>query len=57
MTKREQLKAAEILDRLAALVARGELTAPTGFVGRLEGAAHVLRALGTQGRGGSNSPR
>ena len=45
MTKRQQLEAAAILERLAATVARGEITAPTGFVGRLEGAAASLKVM------------
>ena len=46
MTKREQREAATILERLAATVARGEVAAPAGFVGRIEGAAAALRLLG-----------
>ena len=45
MTKREQREAAAILERLAATVAKGEITAPTGFVGRLEGAAAALKVM------------
>ena len=45
MTKREQREAAAILERLAAAVARGEITAGSGFVGRLEGAALALKVM------------
>ena len=45
MTKREQREAAAILERLAATVARGEITAGSGFVGRLEGAATALKVM------------
>jgi len=45
MTKAEQREAADILERFAQVVAEGEVTAPSGTVGRLEGAALVLRAL------------
>jgi hypothetical protein len=45
MTKREQREAAAILDRLAQVVANGEITAPSGFVGRLEGAAAALKVM------------
>ena len=43
-TRRDQREAAEILGSLATAIARGELTAPAGFVGRLEGASLALRA-------------
>lgn len=46
MTKREQRDAAEILERLAGIVAAGEVTAGPGFVGRVEGAAEALEVLG-----------
>ena len=45
VTKREQREAAAILDRLARAVADGEISAPTGFVGRLEGAAEALKVM------------
>ena len=45
VTKREQREAAAILDRLARVVANGEITAPSGFVGRLEGAAATLKVM------------
>ena len=45
MTKREHREAAEVLERLARAVAEGELTAPSGFVGRLEGAAQALKVV------------
>ena len=45
MMKREQREAAAILERLAGTVAKGEITAPTGFVGRLEGAAASLKVM------------
>jgi hypothetical protein len=53
VTKREQREAAAILERLAAVVARGEVTAPAGFVGRLEGAAEALRVSSSHTRSGS----
>lgn len=43
MTKQEQRESAAILERLAAQIAGGEITAPAGFVGRLEGAVLALR--------------
>ena len=43
MTKAEQRAVAAILERLAATVAKGEVTAPAGFVGRVEGAAVALK--------------
>jgi len=45
VTKREQREAAEILERLAQVIARGEVTASSGIVARLEGAAVALRAM------------
>lgn len=45
VTKREQREAAEILERFAQVVAVGEVTAPSGFVGRLEGAAEALKVM------------
>lgn len=39
MKRQDQREAAKILERLARLVASGEVSAPAGFVGRLEGAA------------------
>lgn len=44
-TKHEQRETAAILERLAATIARGEITAPAGFVGRLEGAAEALKVM------------
>lgn len=46
MTKQEQWEAAEILERLACVVAAGEVSAPSGFVGRVEGTAAALRLSG-----------
>lgn len=43
MTKREQREAAAILERLAVVIAEGGMTAPSGFIARLEGAALALR--------------
>ena len=45
MTKREQREAAEILERFAQVVADGEVSAPSGFVGRLDGAAAALKVM------------
>ena len=45
MTKREQREVAAILERLASTVARDGITAPAGFVGRLEGAAEALKVM------------
>jgi len=45
VTKREQREAAAILERLAVVVARGEVTASSGIVARLEGAAVALKAV------------
>ena len=45
MTKIDQREAAAILERLAQVVATGEITAPAGFVGRLEGAATALKVV------------
>ena len=45
MTKREQREAAVILERLARVAADGEVTAGSGFVGRLEGAATALKVM------------
>lgn len=43
--KREQREAAAILERLAGVIAGGEVTALSGFVGRLEGAAQALKVV------------
>ena len=55
----KQREAAIILERLAAVIARGEITAPSGTIGRLEGAAEALRVLArpktAQGRTGRPS--
>jgi hypothetical protein len=45
VTKREQQEAAGILERLAQVVAGGGVSAPSGFVGRLEGAAAALKVM------------
>jgi len=46
MSKRELREAAAVLRCLASVVAQGGVTAPAGFVGRLEGAAEALDVLG-----------
>ena len=56
MTKAEQREAAAILERLARIVADGELTAPTGFVGRLEGAAETLKVVASRVETGTSRP-
>jgi len=58
-SKREQREAASILERLASAIARGEITAPSGTIGRFEGGAKALRVPSdsrrAEGRTGSSS--
>jgi hypothetical protein len=44
----EMLASARVLERLATIIAEGEITAHGGTVSRLEGAALALRILGQE---------
>lgn len=50
ITKRDATEAAQITRRILDAIAAGELTAGSGFIARLEGAAATLGAIGMQRR-------